>query len=169
VITAAELAHIPVFDGLDSNRRATSARRLQSHAVSKRFSRQIQVIVCNWMAENSSGLALSDVDWRRIEVPGLDRLLGRGFEAWTNVTGVQGEKHLEQLLTTTRNSDGGQLSTTRDADALFVMIGATANTSWLPETLERDDKGYVYTGRDLTAWPLDHEPFPLETSLSGIF
>jgi thioredoxin reductase (NADPH) len=183
-------------------------------------------------------LLSTGVDWRRIEVPGLDRLLGRGIlygasrqeahsvagkrifvvgggnsagqaavffsnyaaevimlvrgpglaltmsqyliaqieekdniriEAWTNVTGVQGEKHLEQLLTTTRNSDGGQLSTTRDADALFVMIGATANTSWLPETLERDDKGYVYTGRDLTAWPLEREPFPLETSLPGIF
>jgi thioredoxin reductase (NADPH) len=40
---------------------------------------------------------------------------------------------------------------------------------WLPDTLERDDKGYVCTGRDLTAWPLDREPFPLETSLPGIF
>ena len=49
------------------------------------------------------------------------------------------------------------------------MIGATANTSWLPQTLERDAKGYICTGRDLTRWPLDREPFPLETSLPGIF
>jgi thioredoxin reductase (NADPH) len=61
------------------------------------------------------------------------------------------------------------LESGRLADALFLMIGATANTSWLPQTLERDDKGYIRTGRDLTGWSLDREPFPLETSLPGIF
>ena len=183
-------------------------------------------------------LLSTGVDWHRIDVPGLDRLLGRGIlygasrqeahsvagkrvfvvgggnsagqaavffsnyaaevimlvrgaglalsmsryliaqiaekgniriEAWTEVTGVHGEEHLEQIVTTTRDPDGGRISTTRDADALFLMIGATANTSWLPPTLERDAKGYIYTGRDLTGWPLDREPFPLETSLPGIF
>jgi thioredoxin reductase (NADPH) len=183
-------------------------------------------------------LLSTGVDWHRIEVPGLDRLLGRGIlygasrqeahsvagkrvfvvgggnsagqaavffsnyaaqvimlvrgaglalsmsryliaqiaekgniriEAWTEVTGMHGEEHLEQIVTTTRDPDGGRISATRDADALFLMIGATANTSWLPPTLERDAKGYIYTGRDLTGWPLDREPFPLETSLPGIF
>ena len=183
-------------------------------------------------------LLSTGVDWRRIEVPGLDRLLGRGIlygasrheahsvagkrvfvvgggnsagqaalffsnyaaevimlvrgaglalnmsqyliaqiaekdniqiEALTEVTGVHGEEHLEQIVTTTRHSDRGQTSTTRDADKLFLMIGATANTSWLPPTLERDVKGYICTGRDLTTWPLDREAFPLETSLPGIF
>jgi thioredoxin reductase (NADPH) len=182
-------------------------------------------------------LLCTGVDWHRIEVPGLDRLLGRGIlygasrqeaqsvagkrvfvvgggnsagqaavffsnyaaevimlvrgaglalsmsryliaqiekgkigiEAWTEVTGVHGEEHLEQIVTTTRDPDGGRISTTRDADALFLMIGATANTSWLPASLERDAKGYIYTGRDLTGWRLDREPLPLETSLPGIF
>jgi len=183
-------------------------------------------------------LLSTGVDWHRIEVPGLERLLGRGvlygasrheapsvagkrvfvvgggnsagqaavnfsnyaaevtmlvrgagvaqsmsrylideiakksnirIEALTEVTGVHGEEHLEQLVTTVRDSNGVQISATRDADALFLMIGATANTSWLPQTLERDDKGYICTGRDLTGWSLDREPFPLETSLPGIF
>jgi thioredoxin reductase (NADPH) len=183
-------------------------------------------------------LLSTGVDWHRIDVPGLDRLLGRGIlygasrqeahsvagkrvfvvgggnsagqaavffsnyaaevimlvrgaglalsmsqylitqiaeksniriEAWTEVTGVRGDEHLEQIVTTTRDPNGGRISTTRDADALFLMIGATANTSWLPPTLQRDAKGYIYTGRDLTGWPLDREPFPLETSLPGIF
>ena len=91
------------------------------------------------------------------------------IEAWTEVTGVHGEEHLEQIVTTTRDPDGGRISAIRDADALFLMIGATANTSWLPTTLERDAKGYIYTGRDLARWSLDREPFPLETSLPGIF
>ena len=90
-------------------------------------------------------------------------------EARTDVTAVDGEEHLEQIVTTARDQDGGRISITRDAGALFLMIGATANTSWLPPSLERDAKGYIYTGRDLTGWSLDREPFPLETSLPGIF
>jgi thioredoxin reductase (NADPH) len=56
-----------------------------------------------------------------------------------------------------------------EADALFVMIGADASTSWLPGDLERDPRGYICTGRDLTTWKLDRHPFPLETSLPGVF
>ena len=56
-----------------------------------------------------------------------------------------------------------------EADALFVMIGADACTSWLPNDLERDQRGYVCTGRDLTTWKLNRHPFPLETSLPGVF
>jgi thioredoxin reductase (NADPH) len=183
-------------------------------------------------------LLATGVDWHRIEVPGLDRLLGRGIlygasrqeassvagkkifmvgggnsagqaavffanyaaevimlvrgtglalsmsqylidqiaekgniriETSTEVTGVYGDEHLQQIVTTTRDPKGGKVSSTRDADALLLMIGATANTSWLPSTLQRDAKGYICTGRDLTSWPLDREPFPLETSLPGIF
>ena len=56
-----------------------------------------------------------------------------------------------------------------EADALFVMIGADANTSWLPGELERDARGYICTGRELTTWKLARHPFPLETSLPGVF
>jgi thioredoxin reductase (NADPH) len=58
---------------------------------------------------------------------------------------------------------------TAQADALFVMIGADANTAWLPKNLERDAKGYIRTGRDLNDWKLEREPFPLETNLPGVF
>jgi thioredoxin reductase (NADPH) len=56
-----------------------------------------------------------------------------------------------------------------EADALFVMIGADASTSWLPGDLERDPRGYICTGRDLTTWKLDRHPFSLETRLPGVF
>jgi len=90
-------------------------------------------------------------------------------EPYTQVSSVEGENYLEQIVTTTRSPEGEETTQMRDAGALFLMIGATANTSWLPEELERDPRGYICTGRDLTAWPLDREPFALETNLPGVF
>ena len=60
--------------------------------------------------------------------------------------------------------------------ALFVFIGADAETSWLPAALIRDERGYVCTGRDVMdlvarnqgAWPLARDPYLLETSVPGI-
>jgi thioredoxin reductase (NADPH) len=83
---------------------------------------------------------------------------------FSEVVEAQGEDHLQRVVARV----GGKL-VTYEADALFVMIGAVANASWLPKELERDEKGYICTGRDLATWKLDRAPFPLETSLPGIF
>ena len=83
---------------------------------------------------------------------------------FSEVVEAQGEDHLQRLVVKV----GGKL-VTYDADALFVMIGAVADASWLPKELQRDEKGYICSGRDLTNWKLDRAPFPLETSLPGIF
>jgi thioredoxin reductase (NADPH) len=91
------------------------------------------------------------------------------IEPYTQVTGVEGENYLHRVTTATRPPNGEEFTQTRDSNALFLMIGATANTGWLPAELERDPKGYICTGRDLTTWPLDREPFALETNLRGIF
>jgi thioredoxin reductase (NADPH) len=58
-----------------------------------------------------------------------------------------------------------------DASAVFVMIGAVPLTDWLANTLDRDEQGYVRTGEDIdrASWPLDRDPFLLETSLPGVF
>src|ERR671921_514768 len=61
--------------------------------------------------------------------------------------------------------------------ALFVFIGAQANTGWLQGAVELDERGFVLTGRELDgsalegdAWRgLSREPYPLETSLPGVF
>ncbi len=66
----------------------------------------------------------------------------------------------------------------RPSDALFVFIGAHAETSWLPPTVTRDEWGYVCAGRDVMdlleereagTWPLERDPYLLETSVPGIF
>ena len=63
-----------------------------------------------------------------------------------------------------------------DADGVFIFIGAVPRTEWLEGAVTRDERGFILTGRDLFAgdgglegWPLDREPFPLETSVPGIF
>jgi thioredoxin reductase (NADPH) len=60
------------------------------------------------------------------------------------------------------------------AAALFIMIGGEPHTEWLPDEIDRDDQGYLITGRELLersplCWEEDREPLPLETSMSGVF
>jgi thioredoxin reductase (NADPH) len=91
------------------------------------------------------------------------------IKPFTEVVRAEGESHLERIVTKTRAADGQITEETRDADALFIMIGADASTAWLPKNLERDDAGCIRTGRDLSTWAQEREPFPLETNLPGVF
>jgi thioredoxin reductase (NADPH) len=98
----------------------------------------------------------------------IDQMAQKGnisVEPFTEVVSVGGTEHLETICTTTN----GEAPRTRKADALFVMIGAKANTSWLPEHLQRDERGFVCTGRDIEVWQQRRAPFLLETNLPGMF
>jgi thioredoxin reductase (NADPH) len=95
----------------------------------------------------------------------LDQRHNITVEAHTEVVSVDGENSLESIHTSTRGAPPCE----RSADALFVMIGAIARTDWLPEALQRDEKGFVLTGRDLPDWEEPRAPFLLETSMPGIF
>jgi thioredoxin reductase (NADPH) len=88
---------------------------------------------------------------------------------FTQVVSVVGEDRLERIEARVQAPHAMEKIDSYVADALFVMIGADASTSWLPAELERDTRGYICTGRDLTTWKLDRHPFPLETSLPGVF
>jgi thioredoxin reductase (NADPH) len=91
----------------------------------------------------------------------------------TEVTEVHGAGRLETLTI----RDRAAAATERlAAAALFIMIGAEPHTDWLAATLQRDDLGFLLTGRDLLpdgrlppGWPLDRPPLLLETSLPGVF
>jgi thioredoxin reductase (NADPH) len=88
---------------------------------------------------------------------------------YTQVVSVDGEDRLERIEVRVQAPDEAEKLESHEADALFVMIGADASTSWLPGELERDPRGYICTGRDLTTWKFHRQPFPLETSLPGVF
>ncbi|GGN37755.1 FAD-dependent oxidoreductase [Deinococcus daejeonensis] len=85
------------------------------------------------------------------------------------VTALHGDAHLKAL--TVHHSDTGEDEHV-ETDSLFVLIGADARTDWLGDTLLRDEHGYVCSGLDLApegVWPLKRDPFPLETSVPGVF
>ena len=64
----------------------------------------------------------------------------------TEVAAVHGTGRLEAL---TLRADTTGATETLPAGALFILIGAEPHTDWLAGTLERDDRGFVLTGRDL--------------------
>jgi thioredoxin reductase (NADPH) len=64
----------------------------------------------------------------------------------------------------------------KQANALFIFIGARPFTDWIGLDIIKDDKGFLETGRDLTIhtdfkkiWKHDRDPYLLETSCPGIF
>jgi thioredoxin reductase (NADPH) len=60
----------------------------------------------------------------------------------------------------------------QDCDGLFIFIGADAETGWLPPEIARDERGYLLTGdaaMKTAHWPLERDPYLLETSVPGVF
>jgi thioredoxin reductase (NADPH) len=88
------------------------------------------------------------------------------IEHLTIVVAVRGTKHLESILT--RAGPAG-IAQERHADAVFVFIGADAETDWLSAEIERDARGYIVTGHGIKCWTGARPAFPLETSVPGIF
>jgi thioredoxin reductase (NADPH) len=83
---------------------------------------------------------------------------------------VTGSDQLESIDVAYKNGE----HKTFPADALFVFIGAEAETKWLPSDLLRDAKGFVCTGRDVLELEIANDrstrdPYLLETSIRGIF
>src|SRR5581483_1417913 len=87
----------------------------------------------------------------------------------SEVRAAHGELALEALDV----HDGATGETRRvRSDALYIFIGADAETAWLPPEIALDERGYVLTGADVAAagqWQLDRDPYLLETSVPGVF
>ena len=87
----------------------------------------------------------------------------------TEVVAAHGDVALEAI--DVRDSESG-VTTRLESGGVFIFIGADAETAWLPPEIALDPKGYVLTGDDVRAagrWPLDRDPYLLETSVPGIF
>jgi thioredoxin reductase (NADPH) len=85
------------------------------------------------------------------------------------VNAGHGESSLEAIDIHDNNSGETQ---TVESSAVFIFIGADAQTSWLPAEIALDKRGFVLTGADMRSaghWTLDRDPYLLETSIPGVF
>ena len=87
----------------------------------------------------------------------------------TEVVAAHGDGHLERI-TIADHATGTQEEA--ETGWLFAFIGASPHTDWLGDAVERDEKGFIVTGRDLHAQEgsaAGRAPFALETSVPGVF
>jgi thioredoxin reductase (NADPH) len=99
----------------------------------------------------------------------IEQLHSKGniaVETQATICAILGESHLESIKVCDERTGA---VTERRADAVFAFIGADAETSWLPPSIQRDARGYVLTGRDVADWALTRLPYALETSIPGVF
>jgi thioredoxin reductase (NADPH) len=84
----------------------------------------------------------------------------------TEAVAAEGDGRLRALRI--RGADGTE--SLEEVDACFVFIGAQPRTDWLAGVVARDERGYILAGLDAKAngWPLQRDPFPLETSVPGV-
>ncbi len=106
----------------------------------------------------------------------IDRIEAAGnieVRTHTAVAGVCGTGRLEAVELV--RGDTGE-RTTLPAAAMFVLIGSTPQSGMVTGLVEVDETGFIVTGPDLLregkrpkGWTRDRDPFPLETSVPGIF
>jgi thioredoxin reductase (NADPH) len=129
-----------------------------------RHARQVHVVV------RGSDLGTSMSRYLVDRVEHIDNVV---IHRGATVTSVDGDGHLAAV----RVRDAAGVDTTLATPALFMFIGADANTGWLSGCIELDARGFVLTGPQLSrrttddpSWAaIDRPPFLLETSLPGVF
>ncbi|MGW6614380.1 FAD-dependent oxidoreductase [Streptomyces erythrochromogenes] len=115
-----------------------------------------------------------DASMSRYLIDEIDRTPNIEVKVRTTVVRLDGEEHLERL--TLHDAETGR-DTEIPARFMFTFIGARPHTDWLAGVVERDEYGFVLTGSDLIAnggelpaeWSLERAPYPLETSVPGVF
>jgi thioredoxin reductase (NADPH) len=129
-----------------------------------RFAREVTIMIRGHNLERSMSHYL---------IEQIRQLPNVHLRTCSEVVGASGSDHLERLRIADREA-----GTEEEVDAswLFVFIGAAPYTDWLCKEVVRDENGFVLTGPDLLTdgqlpadWPLERQPYYLETSVPGIF
>jgi thioredoxin reductase (NADPH) len=122
-----------------------------------RYARRVTMIV------RGSDLTSSMSDYLIQEIRAADNIDVR-FR--TAVVDGSGSARLESL--DLQDMTTGKVQTF-PAHALFVLIGARPHTGWLPDSIERDQQGFILTGADLATHTGKRSPLMMETSMRGVF
>lgn len=129
-----------------------------------KFASQVSIIIRKSSLESTmSAYLIAQID----ETPTISIITN------THIIAASGNEHLNQLIFENLNDKSTHVE---DADALYIFIGAKPITSFIGNEILKDEKGYIITGRDLSAnpqfrkiWKQDRDPYLLETSCPGIF
>jgi len=139
---------------------ANSAGQAAMHF--SKFARRVTMLV------RAPSLAISMSKYLIDQIAGTSNIV---VETRSEVVEAFGQERLEALLVS--SPEGRQR---RNATSLFIFIGAAPKTGWLPDSVLRDEKGFVLSGRDLLTdgalpkiWKEERDPYLLETSVPGIF
>jgi thioredoxin reductase (NADPH) len=89
----------------------------------------------------------------------------------TEIRACRGTARLEALELSNRKTGATDVV---EAAQLFVFLGATPRTEWLTGIVACDEQGFILTGPDLSEadlrdWPLERDPYLLETNVPGVF
>ena len=92
----------------------------------------------------------------------------------TEVVALEGDQVLRSV--TLRSNETGEERIV-ETSWLFLCLGGMPHTEWAQEVgIVRDDAGYLVTGPDLLRngdrppnWPLNRDPYYLETNVPGVF
>ena len=124
-----------------------------------RFARSVTIVV----RRRDLAETMSDYLVREIRYNDVLRV-----QPCTSVVDGGGESRLQWI--TLRDLETGE-ETRREVGGLFLLLGADPHCDWLPDTICRDERGFVVTGRDIPKhlWPAGTPPANLETAVPGIF
>ncbi|MGI8988320.1 MAG: NAD(P)/FAD-dependent oxidoreductase [Bryobacteraceae bacterium] len=130
-----------------------------------RFARKVSVVIRGKCLKSTLSTYLVD---RIMAAPNIE------VRSSTEITALDGDSGLRAITLTNRATGEQEKIDTR---WLFVCIGGAPHTDWAAEAgIVRDEGGYLVTGPDLIrrgerppTWPLDRDPYYLETSQPGLF
>ena len=125
-----------------------------------KYARRVRMLVRGESLTKSMSQYLID------QIAGTDNIEVMPFHS---VVEAKGGDRLEEILV--KDSQTGEVKVFK-TNSLFIFIGATPSTGWLDGLVQRDERGFIYSGADIphgTLWPLERDRFLLETNVPGIF
>ncbi|ESA36906.1 thioredoxin reductase [Leptolyngbya sp. Heron Island J] len=125
-----------------------------------KYARQVRMLVRGESLIKSMSQYLID------QIAGTDNIEVMPFHS---VVEAKGNDRLEEILV--EDSQTGEVKTFK-TNSLFIFIGATPSTDWLDGVVQRDPRGFIYSGPDIPhglSWPLERDRFLLETNVPGVF
>jgi thioredoxin reductase (NADPH) len=124
-----------------------------------RFAKTVTIMVRRGsLEETMSRYLINEIEWNpRVEVASRCEVAAAG-----------GDGRLEWI--DVKDCDTHEV-VRRNAEGLFLLLGAEPHCDWLPEDVARDDRGFVLTGRDVpkSLWRDGLPPESLATSVPGVF